>query len=91
MRQALARALTYLVIAALALLWLVPILSTALVAAMVARLMLFPAGALATIPGLVRFGALAIGLVVFYRTGRTPWTGVCAGAVAIALGKFAVG
>lgn len=65
--------------------------STSLVAALVARLVLFPAGALASVPLWVRLAAFAGGLAVFYATRRTPWIGVCAAAGLIAVGKLAVG
>ena len=65
--------------------------STALVAAMVARLILFPAGALASVPLALRLAAFALGLAVFLGTGRTPWTGVVAGAALIAVGKLIIG
>lgn len=65
--------------------------STALVSAMVARLVLFPAGSLASVPLSLRLAAFALGLAVFYATGRTPWIGVVAGAALIAVGKLAVG
>ena len=62
--------------------------STALVSAMVARLVLFPAGALASVPLAVRLAAFALGLAVFFAAGRTPWVGVVAGASLIAVGKL---
>jgi hypothetical protein len=65
--------------------------STALVAALATRLVLFPSGALATVPLWLRLGAFAFGLLVFYCGGRTPWLGVCAGGALIAAGKLAVG
>ena len=65
--------------------------STALVAALAARLLLFPAGALAGIPLWLRLAAFAVGLLVFYRTGMTAWKGVCAGAALVAAGKLALG
>lgn len=62
--------------------------STALVSAMVARLVLFPAGALASVPLSVRVAGFAIGLAVFFATGRTAWTGVCAAAAFVLVGKL---
>jgi hypothetical protein len=62
--------------------------STALVAAMVARLVLFPAGSLASVPLEIRLGAFVVGLAVFYASAQTPWKGVVAGALVIAAGKF---
>ena len=65
--------------------------STSLVAALAARLLLFPSGALATIPLWLRLGAFAFGLLVFHRTGNTAWKGVCAGAALIAVCKLVIG
>ncbi len=65
--------------------------STSLVAALAARLLLFPSGALAGIPLWLRVGAFALGLVVFFRTQLTAWKGVCAGAALIAAGKLIIG
>ena len=65
--------------------------STSLVAALAARLVLFPAGALASIPLWLRVVAFAVGLAVFYRTGLTAWKGVCAGAGLIGVGKLVLG
>ena len=65
--------------------------STALVAAMVARLVLFPAGALASVPLWIRLTSFALALAVFFTGGRTPWKGVVAGALLIAVGKLISG
>ncbi len=65
--------------------------STALVSAMVARLVLFPAGALASVPLGLRLAAFAFGLAVFFATGRTAWIGVCAGAAFVLVGKLMAG
>ena len=62
--------------------------STSLVAALAARLLLFPSGALAGIPLWLRLAAFALGVAVFFRTGNTAWKGVCAGAALIAAGKL---
>ena len=65
--------------------------STALVAALVMRLLLFPSGALAHVPLAIRLGAAAVGLVAYFVAGRVPWIGVVAGAMAIAVGKLVIG
>lgn len=65
--------------------------STALVAALAARLLLFPSGALAGIPLWLRISAFSLGLAVFYASGKTAWKGVCAGAALIGAGKLLVG
>jgi hypothetical protein len=65
--------------------------STALVCALCARLVVFPAGALEGVPLAVRLGALAIGLGVFYLGPRWPLPGILAGTMAIVVGKLALG
>lgn len=65
--------------------------STSLVAALAARLLLFPSGALAGIPLWLRVAAFALGLAVFFRTGNAAWKGVCAGAALIVVGKLSIG
>lgn len=65
--------------------------STALVAALVMRLVLFPAGALEGVPLSVRVGAMAAGLAVFMLGRRNMAAGVAAGVVVLAAGQFAIG
>ncbi len=65
--------------------------STALVAALAARLLLFPSGSLAGVPMWLRVAAFALGLAVFYGLDRAAWKGVCAGAALIVVGKLALG
>jgi len=65
--------------------------STALVAALVARLVLFPAGALDTVPIAIRVGAFACGLGFFLLTGRRVWAAVAFGATLLAAGKLLSG
>jgi hypothetical protein len=65
--------------------------STALVAALAARLLLFPSGALAGIPMWLRLSAFAVGLLVFFLAERSTWKGVCAGAAVIAVAKLMIG
>jgi hypothetical protein len=65
--------------------------STALVAALVARLALFPAGALEAVPLPVRIGAFASGLAFFFFGGRRVWAAVMLGASLLAIGKLISG
>jgi hypothetical protein len=60
--------------------------ATALIAALVMRLMLFPAGALGQLPVGVRIGAFCVGLAVFVLGGRRMAWGVMAGAVTLIVG-----
>ena len=65
--------------------------ATALVAGLVMRLTLFPAGALGQLPTGVRVGAFVVGVAVFFGSGRTLAYGVLAGAVALITGALVVG
>ena len=65
--------------------------ATALVAALVMRLTLFPAGALGKLPSGVRVGAFAVGLAVFFWRGHRLAPGVVAGAIALVVGALVVG
>lgn len=60
--------------------------TTALVAGLALRLVLFPAGALASVGATVRVGALVAALAVFMIAGRSLGAGVIAGAVFVLAG-----
>lgn len=59
--------------------------STALVAGLVARMVLLPAGALADVPPGVRLGAFAFGVAAFFLSGRKLIVGVSCAAIALVL------
>jgi len=59
--------------------------ATALVAGLVMKLVVLPAGALATVPGWVRGAGLLAGLTVFLGLGRSLAAGVASGAAALTL------
>jgi len=65
--------------------------ATALVAALILRLTLFPAGALGQLPAGVRIGAFLTGLAVFFVRGRRLHEGVAAGAAALIAGTLVFG
>lgn len=65
--------------------------STALVCALCARLVVFPAGALEGVPVAVRMGALALGIAVFFATGRRLLAGIATGMGIILVGKLVAG
>ncbi len=65
--------------------------ATAIVAGLVMRIVLFPAGALADVALSVRLLAFAGGLVVFIALGRNLGAGVAASAVLLLIGQFAIG
>ncbi|MEL7544308.1 MAG: AzlD domain-containing protein [Pseudomonadota bacterium] len=60
--------------------------STALVAGLVTRLLVFPTGQLEGIPLGIRLGAFVIGIVVFLAFGKRLALGVICGAVALLVG-----
>jgi hypothetical protein len=62
--------------------------STALVAGVVARIVLFPPGALATIPLSVRLAAIACGFLAFLLVRRSPFVGVVAGEAVLVAGAL---
>jgi branched-subunit amino acid transport protein len=66
------------------LLW-VRAVSTALVAALVMRMLIAPSGVLADISLLTRLAAICIGIVVFYAASRSTNAGTFAGVTALAL------
>lgn len=61
--------------------------ATALVAGLVMRLLLFPAGALAGVALPLRLGAFVIGLAIFWAARRNMALGVAGGTLALALGS----
>ena len=54
--------------------------ATALVAGLVARMVVFPAGALASVPMAVRLGAFAGGIAIYFGLRRNLAAGVAGGA-----------
>ncbi|MBU2582356.1 MAG: AzlD domain-containing protein [Alphaproteobacteria bacterium] len=65
--------------------------ATALVAGLVARLVLFPAGVLEAIPLVVRLSAAAGGVVIFFIAGRHLGAGVLGAAIILlSLGYLAI-
>jgi hypothetical protein len=65
--------------------------ATALVAGVVARIVLFPPGALAGVPLEVRLAAIACGFVGFYFIRRSAFAGVLVGEVVLIIGATAFG
>jgi hypothetical protein len=62
--------------------------ATAILAGVIAKLILFSAGALAGIPLTVRIGAAACGFLAFLAVKRSIFAGVLAGEAALLLGGF---
>lgn len=69
----------------------VKLVATSLVAALVAQLMLFPAGSLAQTPMLLRAGAIAAGGVAYLLSRRTVSVGILAGEAVLVGGTYVFG
>jgi branched-subunit amino acid transport protein AzlD len=65
--------------------------ATAVLAGVIAKLIIFPPGALAGVPMVVRLGAIACGFVAFLLVRRSIFAGVAAGEVVLMLGALAYG
>ena len=64
--------------------------STALIAALVARLILFPSGALGHVALEIRVVALVAGVGLYFVTNKI-WQGVLLTAIIIGIGKYVLG
>ncbi len=65
--------------------------ATALIAAVVARIVLIPPGALAAVPLWVRLVALGGGVVAFYGIRRSAFAGMIVGEAILVAGMLAFG
>jgi hypothetical protein len=65
--------------------------ATAILAGVIAQILVFPPGALASVPAFLRYGAVAAGLAVFIATRRSIFAGVVCGEVVMLAGKWALG
>jgi branched-subunit amino acid transport protein len=62
--------------------------ATAILAGVIAQIMVYPPGALASVPGSLRYAAVAAGLAVFLATRRSIFAGVVCGEVVMLVGKW---
>nr|HAQ93244.1 branched-chain amino acid transport [Afipia sp.] len=62
--------------------------AAAILAGVIAQILISPPGALATVPDVVRYGAVAVGFAVFIVTRRSVFAGVIAGEVVVLAGKW---
>jgi Branched-chain amino acid transport protein (AzlD) len=62
--------------------------ATAILAGVIAQILVFPPGALASVPGFLRYGAVAGGLAVFIMTRRSIFAGVVCGEMVMLVGKW---
>jgi branched-subunit amino acid transport protein len=65
--------------------------ATAILAGVIAQILVEPPGALASVPGFLRYGALIVGFVVFMLTRRSIFAGVVSGEVLMLAGKWWLG
>jgi hypothetical protein len=69
---------------------LVRTVATALVAAVIGNLIVFPSGALAATPLALRIGAAAIGFAAYLMLGRRVLVGIIAAEIVLGLGILAL-
>jgi hypothetical protein len=62
--------------------------STALVAALISRIVVFPPGALADVDAVIRVTAFGIGILAFFLTQRNLGLGILSGAAALLARHF---
>lgn len=65
--------------------------ATAILAGVIAEILVHPPGALASVPDLLRYGALVAGFFVFMLTRRSIFAGVVSGEVVMLVGKWWLG
>jgi branched-subunit amino acid transport protein AzlD len=65
--------------------------ATAILAGVIAQILVLPPGALASIPALLRYGAVAAGLVAFVALRRSIFAGVACGELVMLAGKWWLG
>ncbi len=65
--------------------------ATALVAAVIAKLILYPTGVLEQSPLWLRLGAVGLGALAFFIGGRKPAIGISAAIALLAAGLYALG
>jgi branched-subunit amino acid transport protein len=62
--------------------------ATAILAGVIAQILVYPPGALASVPEFLRYGAVAAGFAVFIVTRRSIFAGVVCGEVVMLAGKW---
>jgi branched-subunit amino acid transport protein len=72
------------------LMW-VKAVATAILAGVIAQILVQPPGALASVPGFLRYGALAAGFVAFMATRRSIFAGVVCGELVMLAGMWLIG
>lgn len=65
--------------------------AAAILAGVIAQILIAPPGALATVPGIVRFGSVAVGFGVYLAMRKSVFAGVVAGELVVLGGKWWLG
>ena len=65
--------------------------ATAILAGVIAQILVLPPGALASVPGWLRYAAVAAGFAVFIVTRRSIFAGVVCGELVMLAGKWWLG
>jgi branched-subunit amino acid transport protein len=65
--------------------------ATAILAGVIAQIVVQPPGALASVPGGLRYGAVAAGFAVFMLTRRSIFAGVLGGEIVMLAGQWWLG
>ena len=65
--------------------------ATAILAGVIAQILVQPPGALASVPDLLRYSAVAAGFLVFLVTRRSIFAGVVSGEIVMLAGKWWLG
>ena len=71
-----------------AVLSLVRAVATALVAAVIAKLILYPSGELANTPAALRIGATIAGFAAFMALGKRVWVGIVVALAILVIGQL---
>ena len=72
------------------LLW-VKAVATAILAGVIAQILVQPPGALASVPGWLRYSAVVVGFAVFMMSRRSIFAGVVCGELVMLAGKWWLG
>lgn len=65
--------------------------ATAILAGVIAQILISPPGALATVPDVVRYGAVVVGFLVYLAARKSVFAGVIAGEAMVITGKWWLG
>ncbi len=70
-----------------ALIW-VRAVAAAILAGVIAQILMAPPGALATVPDIVRYGAIVVGFAIYIAMRKAVFAGVVAGEIVVIAGKW---